>query len=79
MDGAWEACAGCSKAVDNSLNQRKVTIDCYWRKRNLSMEQINVKKAHEQVDHGWLQDGGDEDPVSTQIPYLVVKDGTEVK
>ena len=43
------------------------------------MAQIDVKKAHEQVDHGWLEDGGDDDPVSTQIPYLVVQDGTEVK
>ena len=29
------------------------------------MAYIDVKKAHEWVDHGWLEDGGDDDPVTT--------------
>ncbi|PFX18510.1 Retrovirus-related Pol polyprotein from type-1 retrotransposable element R2 [Stylophora pistillata] len=56
MEGAQRgAHAGCSGIVDNLLTDRKVTVDCHWRKRNLSMGWLDVKKAYDSIDHGWLE------------------------
>ena len=56
MDGAQRgARAGCSGTIDNLLIDRTVTLDCHWRKRILSMAWIDVKKAYDSVDHGWLE------------------------
>ena len=33
-----------------------MTLDCHRRKRNLSMARIDVKKAYDSVDHGWLEE-----------------------
>ena len=33
-----------------------MTLDCHRRKRNLSMAWIDVKKAYDSVDHGWLEE-----------------------
>ena len=46
--------AGCSGTVDNLLIDRTVALDCYRRRRNLSMAWIDVKKAYDAVDRGWL-------------------------
>ena len=44
MEGVQRgAHAGCSGRVDNLLIDRALTLDCYRRKRNLSMGWINVK------------------------------------
>ena len=40
--------------IDNSLIDRTVTLDCHRRKGNLSVAWIDVKKAYDSVDHGWL-------------------------
>ena len=45
---------GCGGMVDNLLIDRTVTLDCHWGRRNLSMAWIDVKKAYDSVDHGWL-------------------------
>ena len=58
MDGAQRgARAGCSGPIDNLLMiDRTVTLGCHRRKRNLSMAWIDVKKAYDSVDHGWLEE-----------------------
>ena len=57
MEGAQRgARAGCSGTVDNLLIDRTVTLDCHRRRRNLSVTWIDVKKAYDSVDHGWLSD-----------------------
>ena len=48
--------AGCSGTIENLLIDRTVTLDCHRRKRNLSMVWIDVKKAYDSLDHGWLED-----------------------
>ena len=48
--------AGCSGTIDNLLIDRTVTLDCHRRKRNLSMAWVDVKKAYDSVDHGWLEE-----------------------
>ena len=48
--------AGCSGTIDNLLIDRTVTLDCHRRQRNLSMACIDVKKAYDSVDHGWLEE-----------------------
>jgi len=55
MEGSQRgAKKGCSGTVDNLLIDRPVTLDCQRRRRNLSMAWIDVKKAYDSVDHGWL-------------------------
>ena len=55
MEGAQRgARAGYSGTVDNLLIDRTVALDCHRRRRNLSMAWIDVKKAFDSVDHGWL-------------------------
>ena len=57
MEGAQRgARAGCSGTVDNLLIDRIVTLDCHRRKRNLSMGWVDVKKAYDSIDHGWLEE-----------------------
>ena len=57
MDGAHrDARAGCNGSIDNLLIVRTVTLDCHWRKRNLSMAWIDVEKAYDSVAHGWLEE-----------------------
>ncbi|PFX29473.1 Retrovirus-related Pol polyprotein from type-1 retrotransposable element R2 [Stylophora pistillata] len=57
MDGAQRgARAGCCGTIDNLMIDRVVTLDCHSRKRNLSMAWIDVKKAYDSVDHGWLEE-----------------------
>ena len=46
--------AGCSGAIDKF--DRTVTLDCHRRKRNLSMAWIDVKKAYDSIDNGWLEE-----------------------
>ena len=46
--------SGCSGTVDNLLIDQMVTKDCHRNKRNLSMAWVDVKKAYDSVDHGWL-------------------------
>ena len=46
--------SGCSGTVDNLLIYYMVTKDCQRNKGNLSMASVDVKKAHDSVDHGWL-------------------------
>ena len=56
MEGVQRgAHAGCSRRVDNLLIDQVLTLDCYRRKRNLSMGWINVKKAYHSIEHGWLE------------------------
>ena len=66
-DAQRVACAGCSGAVDNLLIGQMVTLDCHKRKRNLSMGWVDVKKAYDSIDHGWLEGDAYE-----QIPHLIV-------
>ena len=56
MDGAQRgARAGCSGSnYRQFIDCRTVTLDCHRRKGNLSMAWIDVKKAYDSVDHGWL-------------------------
>ena len=57
MDGAQRSArAGCSGTISNLLMDRTVTLDCHRRKRNLSMAWIDVKKAYDSVDNGWLDE-----------------------
>lgn len=57
MEGAQRgARAGCSGTVDNLLIDRAVTLDCHRRNRNLSMGWVDVKKAYDSIDHGWLDE-----------------------
>ena len=57
MEGAQRSVrAGCSGTVDNLLIDRVVTLDCHRRKRNLSMGWLDIKKAYDSVDHGWLEE-----------------------
>ena len=53
-DAQRAARAGCSGTVDNLLIDSTVTLDCHRGWRNLSMAWIDVKKAYDSVDHGWL-------------------------
>ena len=41
--------------MDNLLIDRMVTLDCDRGKQNLSMAWVDVKKAYDSVDHGWLK------------------------
>ena len=55
MEGSQRgAKKGCSGTIDNLLIDRVVTMDCQRRRRNLSMAWVDVKKAYDSVDHGWL-------------------------
>ena len=57
MDGAQRgARAECSRTIDNLLIDRTVTLLCHRRKRILRMARIDVKKAYDSVDHGWLEE-----------------------
>ena len=57
MEGAQRgARAGCSGTIDNLLIDRMVTLDCHRKKRNLSVGGVNVKKAYDSIDHGWLEE-----------------------
>ena len=47
---------GCSGTVDNLLIDRIVILDCHRRKRNVSMGWVDVKKAYDSIDHGWLEE-----------------------
>ena len=49
--GAREKCSG---TFDNLLIDRMVCQDGHWRKRNLSMAQVDVRKAFDTVGHRWL-------------------------
>ena len=42
------------RTIDNLLIDRNVTLDCHRRTGNLSMAWIDVKKAYDSVEHGWL-------------------------
>ena len=46
--------AGCSGTTDNLQIDRTVTLDCHRHKRNLSVAWVDVRKAYDSVDHGWL-------------------------
>ena len=46
--------AECSGTTDNLLIDRMVLQNCVRGRRNLSMAWIDVKKAYDSVDHGWL-------------------------
>ena len=46
----------CSGTVDNLLIDRMVCEDAQRGKRNLSMAWIDVAKAYDSVDHGWLSE-----------------------
>ena len=57
MEGAQRAArAGCSGTIDNLLIDQMVTLDCHRKKRNLSMGWVDVKKAYDSIDHGWLEE-----------------------
>ena len=57
MEGAQRgARAGCSGTMDNLLIDRMVTLDCHRKKRNLNMGWVDVKKAYDSIDHGWLEE-----------------------
>ena len=47
--------AKCSGTTDNLMIDRMVTLDCHRHKRNLSVAWIDVRKAFDSVDHGWLK------------------------
>ena len=47
---------GCSGTMNNLLIDRMVTEDCSRGKRNLSMAWVDVAKAYDSVDHGWLEE-----------------------
>ncbi|XP_068750863.1 uncharacterized protein [Montipora capricornis] len=47
--------AKCSGTTDNLMIDRMVTLDCHRHKRNLSVAWIDVPKAFDSVDHGWLK------------------------
>ena len=46
----------CSGTDDNLLIDRMVCEDAQGEKRNLSMAWIDVAKAYDSVDHGWLSE-----------------------
>ena len=57
MEGAQRgARAGCSGTVDNLLIDLMVTLDCHRKKRNLRRLWVDVKKAYDSIDHGWLEE-----------------------
>ena len=57
MEGAQRgAHAGCSGTVDNLLIDQMVKLDCHRRKRDLSMGWVDVKKAYDSIDRGWLEE-----------------------
>lgn len=57
MDGAQRGeCTGCCGTIDNLLTDRTKTLDCHWRKRNLSMAWIDIKKVCDSVDCGLLEE-----------------------
>ena len=47
--------AKCSGTTDNLMIDRMVTFDCHRHKRNLSVAWIDVRKAFDSVNHGWLK------------------------
>ena len=47
--------SGCSGTIDNLLIDWTVTLVCHRRKL-LRMARIDVKKAYDSVDHGWLEE-----------------------
>ena len=55
-DAQRGARAGCSGTMDNLLIDRMVTLDCHRKKRNPSMGWVDVKKAYDSIDHGWLEE-----------------------
>ena len=57
MEGAQRgARAGFSGTVENLLIDLEVTLDCHRKNRNLSMGWIDVKKAYDSIDRGWLEE-----------------------
>ena len=55
MEGSQRSAKkGCSGMVVNLLIDRVVTLDCLRRRQNLSVAWVDVKKAYDSVDHGWL-------------------------
>ena len=46
----------CSGTVENLLIDRMVCKDAQRRKRNLNMAWIDVAKAYNSVDHGWISE-----------------------
>jgi len=46
--------AGYSGTTDNLLIDRTVTLECHRQKRNLSVALVDVRKAYDSVNHGWL-------------------------
>lgn len=50
-----DAKANCSGTIDNLLIHRMVCQYSQRGHRNLSMAWIDVKKAHDSVDHRWLE------------------------
>ena len=42
--------------MDNLLIDRMVILICHRKKRNLSMGWVDVKKAYDSLDHGWLEE-----------------------
>ena len=51
--GAKEGCCGTG---DNLLIDRTVCQDSQRGKRNVSMAWVDVRKAYDSVDHGWLRE-----------------------
>ena len=51
--GAKEGCCGTG---DNLLIDKTVCQDSQRGKRNVSMAWVNVRKAYDSVDHGWLRE-----------------------
>lgn len=47
--------AGFSGTMDNLLIDRMVPLYCHGNKCSLSMVWIDVRKAYDSVDHGWLR------------------------
>lgn len=47
--------AGCTGTVDNLLTDRMLTLDCHRNTCSLCMAWINVRKAYNTVDYGWLR------------------------
>ena len=47
--------AGGSRTTDNLLIDWMVTLDCHRRKHNLSVVWIDVRKAYDSIDHGWVK------------------------
>ena len=51
--GAKEGCCG---TVDNLLIDRTVCQDSQLGKRNVSMARVDIRKAYNNVVHGWLRE-----------------------